>query len=221
MNQIPSRFNHQPKNRQQSTYDATDITSLKGWMRKLEQSNGSLSSRLLAVENRLSFLPNQYTSLSSHQYHDIPLYQIDEYQANKLNTSSQDHIIEQLQTMNEELLQLKEQITQYENLIADVEEQKQQLRSHLKDMESQYRKHAFIMKVHGREIPLEITGIIGGVLAFLIAALILFGGKDIIMTPLFLGLIGIIFIGSSIFRTLHKQSFIQNIFKRKTIDQQT
>ncbi|MFH1013500.1 MAG: hypothetical protein V1769_03205 [Thermoplasmatota archaeon] len=196
----------------------SEIHSLRGWMRKLEQSNGSISSRLLAVENRISSIP------TLRRYHlnvtgdDIAYTQtdaIDSLDTEKdVSLEPDEHIHQQLSILSKEIIKLNEQVNVYQNHIDEIEQDRKQLYDNLISLEKEYRKRAVIMKVHGREIPLEITGIIGGVIAFLIAGLLFAGGKDIIMSPFFLSCIGCLLIGSSMIRSLRGQSF-KRAFIRK------
>ena len=216
-------FSRQKTQKESFTSTDTMVSSLNGWMRKLEQSNTSLSYRLLAIENRISLLPQKYTTNIPDTNLQDNKQRLKQFN-NKKNTSdpiSDDHILSQLTNMSQDIIDIKEQVSLYEQHIHEIEQQKQHLQTQLDNMEHQYRKHSVIMKVHGREIPLEITGIIGGILAFLIAALLLFGGKDIIMSPVFLGIVGIILIVSSLFRSMHTQSFLQNRVLNKELSGQS
>lgn len=67
------------------------------------------------------------------------------------------------------------------------------------------------MRIGEREVSLEITGIIGGIIAFLIAGLIMLGGRDIIISPIFLTIIGIIFISFSILKPFYNTPVFKKI----------
>lgn len=54
-----------------------------------------------------------------------------------------------------------------------------------------------IVKIRGIEFPIEVTGIVGGILAFMIAILLNFGWKETIISPLFIFSVGIILIFST------------------------
>ncbi len=199
----------------------SEIHSLRGWMRKLEQSNGSISSRLLAVENRISVYP------TLKQYHlDLTGDDIASIQSDGIDSldtkqhpsfESHEYINKQLSILSKDIIKLSEQMNVYQNQIHEIEQDRKQLYDNLISLEKEYRKRAVIMKVHGREIPLEITGIIGGVIAFLIAGLLFVGGKDIIMSPLFLSCIGCLLIGSSMVRSFHGPSFIRTFIRKNNM----
>ena len=76
------------------------------------------------------------------------------------------------------------------------------------------RNHQLTMKIGRKEVSLEITGIIGGLLSFLVAGLLLIGGREIILSPVFLAIIGIIFISFSIMKPFYTLSPTRKIFHK-------
>ena len=222
MNKKQSRFSHKQAEKSYLAYSNDDLQSLRGWMRKLEQSYGSISSRLLAVENRIALLPrNVFSSSLTEKHHEFNLdtKQMPTDKEIPTDLESNQHILSQLSVITQDIIELNEQIANYQHQLYTIESEKKQLHDQLGLLETEYKKHAFVMKFHGREIPLEITGIIGGILAFLIAGLFLFGGKEIAMSPLFLGFIGCVLIGSSVFRSFHKHSLLKSVIQRKNLKQ--
>jgi len=212
------RFNRKQMEKTTIPKESNEIQSLQGWMRKLEQSNGSISSRLLAVENRISLLPNKgLLSLPVLETQDNEGYLSKKDSAGELQSalSTESSFLDQLTTMTSDIEDLKEQLQEYQKKVQHHETEKQQLTEHLRSMENEFRKHSVIMNVHGKEIPVEIVGIIGGLLVFLIAGLILVGGKDIVMSPGFLGVLGCVLIGSSVFRSVHGQSVLRSLIQWK------
>lgn len=60
----------------------------------------------------------------------------------------------------------------------------------------------FIMHVGALAVPIELTGIIGGALAFLIAILVLINQKAVLLSPLFLCAIGLLLIGVALLKMI-------------------
>ena len=74
------------------------------------------------------------------------------------------------------------------------------------------------MKLGKIKIPVEITGVIGGIIALITAVIIAFGQNYIILSPFFLILVGLILIGSAVFKTYRFTSDkTKTIGKTKTI----
>jgi len=63
------------------------------------------------------------------------------------------------------------------------------------------RKNTPTVKVGKIEVPIEITGIIGGLLAFLIAALLFAGYKNLVVSPPFVIFIGIVLMVATALKT--------------------
>ena len=78
----------------------------------------------------------------------------------------------------------------YDNAILDIERRLEKLE----------RRKATV-KVGKIEVPIEITGIVGGLLAFLIAILLLEGYKRLVISPGFVGFIGIALIAATAVKT--------------------
>ena len=62
------------------------------------------------------------------------------------------------------------------------------------------RREPPVMRIGSMEIPIEFTGVIGGILVFIIAILVIVGQKEIIISPIFLAVVGILLISSALFK---------------------
>ena len=62
------------------------------------------------------------------------------------------------------------------------------------------------MKLGNLEIPIEISGIVAGSVALIAAFMVLLNMNSILTTPIFLGFVGILFIGTTIAKTLKSKS---------------
>ncbi|MFO8077904.1 MAG: hypothetical protein R6U21_04620 [Thermoplasmatota archaeon] len=189
------------------------------WLRKMEQGTESISTRLAAVEQRLSLK----TRLSHPQWYANS--EKKEKQSHSCTSSSEvknvlhlneNEYAEELATVQDLLAEQGNKIASLENKTVNsktneitTQQRLDQLNEHLKNIQNtvdsiqkRQSKRSFSMKVKGQEIPIEISGIIGGVLAFIIAVLIGLGGKNVVVSPVFLAGIGCILIASSLFRSV-------------------
>jgi hypothetical protein len=71
------------------------------------------------------------------------------------------------------------------------------------------QRKPLVMRLGAMEIPLEVTGIIGGLLAFTIAMLVWLNQKEVLLSPVFLSGIGILLIGSAVLKTVRLRSHKQ------------
>lgn len=178
-------FKRKKKQVVQCEEEQSSIHTLKTWMHQLEQHMLSVSARLHAIENRLAL--------------DIE------------NIGSSQHIINQEESLSSKNITLDPNFSEKNKIskdykdvqraISNLQHEQQKLHEMISHQEKTSLKQAIIMRVGSKELPLEITGIIGGSLALLVAALIAIGGKDLVISPPFLMLIGFILIGSSLIRS--------------------
>lgn len=190
------------------------------WLRKMEQSTESISGRLAAVEQRLSLKtrmshPQWYVNSEKKEKQSHSFTSSSEIK-NVLHLNENEYA-EELATVQSLLAEQRNKIASLENKTVNskttettTQQRLDQLNEHLNNIQNtvdsiqkRQSKRSFSMKVKGREIPIEISGIIGGVLAFIIAVLIGLGGKNVVVSPVFLTGIGCILIASSLFRSVN------------------
>jgi chromosome segregation ATPase len=199
------------------------IQSFRSWVRKIEQMTNSISCRLAAVEKRISGQKNGNSNNSIlTDTMDGPIERI--FAVLKEEKSSK-NIGEVSRALDKEFTIMQEELIAVQNDISSLKEKIDGLDSYLSGfkedlknlkisdsklledidirLEKIERREPLAMKIGKMEIPIEITGIIGGILAFIIAIIVIFGNKDIIVSPLFLTLVGFIFIGSALFKTFN------------------
>ena len=210
------------------------VQSFRSWVRKLEQTAISLSSRLSAVEKRLSRRKLDLSSgLMLDDVMDGPIARIFE----TLKDGKEDKNLEEMSRildsefaiMQEELISqqteitsLKEKIGQFSSsldaITAEIEEghiYNSRLMERVEyRLEKIERREPPVMKLGRMEIPIEVTGVVGGILAFITAIAIAIGQKEIVISPLFLLLVGFILIGSALFKTFNIRSAIVRPFKK-------
>lgn len=158
---------------------------ISNWLQKLEQEMESLEKRLDAVERRLSNEP------------------LDEIKMPKLKGEEN-----RLKNMEKEILFIKENLKNLKReplIVLGKKDRKgeagdKKLDEILQRLEKLEKRKATI-KVGRIEVPIEITGIVGGVIAFVIAALLRAGYKEFVISPDFVAGIGIILILAAALKT--------------------
>jgi len=208
---------------------AENFQSLKSWFRKIEQTTDSISARLYAVEKRLS--------RNSLQPNDL-FQSSDQYELQTENNSRKKSVVkkkdiitiasyvdteftainEDMVTQREEVKKMKENIEVIGETIGmlkqDIQRIQHSISSQLDETSNRIKtieqKDSLIMHLGAFEIPIEFTGLIGGVLAFLIAFLIVFDKKEIILSPLFICFIGLVLISSALLKIIRRRSKRKN-----------
>lgn len=169
------------------------LISLKEWNWKLEQTISHLQARINAVENRLSIQqPLSSSGTSPPQRIEVEMNQGGIYQ------------------------QVVAMIDQYEHTINTLDHAYQRLQQQVDLVEQKQKSSSIIMHVKGKELPLEITGIIGGVITLLIAFIIGFGGTEIVISPVFLSLIGLVLITGTFFRSFGGITLFKSLLNKET-----
>ena len=207
-----------------STQD--NIQSMRSWVRKIEQSTNSVSSRLAAVEKRISkrnmdspggSIPN--TILEG------PIERIFSDLKDEKNNKDLDEVSKILDSefsiMQEELVSQENEISSIESQLTTISASLAEIKEEIKKMhtaetqisqdvnvrlEKIERREPPVMRIGSMEIPIEFTGVIGGILVFIIAILVIVGQKEIIISPIFLAVVGILLIGSALFKTINLRS---------------
>jgi hypothetical protein len=199
------------------------IQSFRSWVRKIEQMTNSISCRLAAVEKRISSRKNGNSNNSIlTDTIEGPIEQI--FSVLKEEKGSK-NIGEVSRLLDREFTVMQEELIALQNDISSLKEKIDGLDSYLSSfkedlnnfkisdskllkninirLEKIERREPLVMKLGNMEIPIEITGIIGGILAFIIAIIVIVGRRDIIVSPLFLTLVGFVLIGSALFKTFN------------------
>jgi len=225
------------KPRKDSSASEESIQSFRSWIRKLEQTANSLSSRLSAVEKRISHGSFSY-STSNFQgaategsierlFTDLQKEKqgkdIDE--VSKILDKELAFIQEELIAQQTEIATLKDKLNEVESHLTgfteEIKHSQVQDSKNLNDfairLETIERREPPVMKLAGIEIPIEITGVVGGILAFVLAILVVMDQKEIILSPLFLFLIGLVLFGSAIFKTFRIGSIAGKLFKKTSM----
>jgi len=187
---------------------------LRSWIRRMEQNIDSLDKRLDAIERRLSgekFVPpkmgkredaggghsraleNEIDALSKKMKDEIKairaeLLKFERVERNIPSSSKEGEIGHK---KSPTIISLKSETKKmstsggptYTKELADLERRMERL-----------EKRKATVKVGKIEVPVEITGIVGGILAFVIAALLFEGYKDLVISPVFVMFVGIVLV---------------------------
>lgn len=160
---------------------------LNSWLQRLQQHVDSLEKRLDAVERRLSDKPFEGVRFGSKSI------LIEDEQKSNLS-----RIENEIANLKKEIESLKKDETVIISLKkGDVKKEIANIERRLERLE----KKKAIVKVRKIEVPLEITGIVGGFIAFIIAILLFGGYKDIIVSPPFVMFVGIVLLTATALKT--------------------
>jgi len=201
------------KDEKEAGVQATDTGNLRGSLRKMEQNIDSLNKRLDAIERRLSEEGFEGTT------------SIDAGGGSQNVEKRMHHLSKKMKGEIAQLQQeLQEMKQQYKNPVKTDSTGKKHstsptvLRAGKKksggtsninsktvaDLERRMEKlegRKTTVKVGRIEVPIEITGIVGGILAFLIAALLFQGYRDLIVSPAFVVFLGVVLVLAAAFKT--------------------
>ena len=197
-----------------------NIQSMRSWVRKIEQSANSISSRLSAVEKRISLnkgegnivtVDTSVNSSISKALADIQ--NIDDGNFEELVKILSNELV----LIREELLSQQNEISLFNEKIDDLnyslDKTKEEINKNqdfeeriLKDVDERVTKIENrappTMKLGKMEVPIEIAGVISGGIAIFAALLMFIDQKSILVSPVFLGLVGIIFISAALLKSV-------------------
>jgi archaellum component FlaC len=215
--------NHHKKVNTMAPSSEESVQSLRSWVRKIEQSTNSVSSRLTAVETRLS---GGYAS-SDEALMSVMEGPIERFfsgiQKGKKKTLDErarilDHELHclhsELGKQQQEYQSLKEQVDELHQWMPSVQRDLHEVHTTVTPMLQQLeiktqmlaQRKPMMMKLGAMEIPVEITGVIGGLLAFTIAILVALNQKAVLLSPVFLAAVGVLLIGSALVKALRMRS---------------
>jgi len=197
-----------------------NIQSLGSWIRKIEQSTTSVSSRLCAVEKRLSIgmMESESVHLVTMEGRVAKLV----LNVKKKNAGELARALDgELNLLHNELVKQEQQLTSLKEQLVVVEKMNMEITAELQTVHTEMsqmnttmelrlertdRREPFVMRLGAMEIPIEFTGIIGGLLAFTIAILVAINQKAVLLSPLFLFLVGVLLIGSAMLKMVRTRS---------------
>jgi len=195
--------------------EEVDVGELRNWIRRIEQNIDSIDKRLDAVERRLSGEIFTSPKILKNEGKSSP-----EILDSKIQELSQ-KLDEEIKNIREEILGVKKAgngtYVVGENkrrrtpvVIPHGGKEKggttaeQKCAKEIAELErrvERIERRKTTVKVGKVEIPIEITGIVGGVFAFMIAALLFGGYRDMVISPVFSMFIGAVLISAVALKT--------------------
>jgi len=201
-----------------------NIESVRSWIRKIEQTTNSISSRLAAVEKRItnSSKIQSENSISGFTIIDGPIDKVISKIKDSDNIDNQMEYIfgvvegelsllqDGIECQEEELKILKDKINEINNSLfeirEDIKKDKEIQIKYLSDfngrIEKIERRAPPFLKLGKMEVPIEISGVISGFIALFAAFFVYIEQTSFLISPMFLALIGIIFIGSAVLKSI-------------------
>ncbi len=203
-----------------STGAEDTLQSLRSWIRKIEQTTTSVSSRLSAVEKRLSG-GTMESPLVGHRIMEGPVETF-LLSIKKENVSGAARLLDgELSFLHNELVSQKletddlkthlEALEKTNTVVTEGLQGTQDVISELKttletEMKQTRHHEPLVMHLGALEFPIEFTGIIGGSLAFVIAFLVLINQKEILLSPVFLVIVGLLLLGFALVKMVRSRS---------------
>jgi hypothetical protein len=197
-----------------------NLQTIRSWIRTIEQTTTSVSSRLSAVENRLSgAMKEPENGILKAMKGPIETLLL---KVKKKDTGEVVRVLDgELSLLHNELVKqqqetccLQEQLGAFEKTNKTIATELQEVQTAISEMKTTLelrmkrseRHEPFVMHVGALEVPVEFTGLIGGLLAFIIAMLVLIDQKPILLSPVFLFLVGLLLIGFALLKMVRTRS---------------
>ncbi len=205
--------------KERNIHQKREERDVSNWIQRLKQHVDSLEKRLDAIERRLSEEPfkmvkfggeektekikesglREFTSKIEKEI-DILKKEIEEMKTREIKFKTErkgsNEVVISLKRKGEETTS-----TNYAKDLANIERRLERL--------EKSRKAAATVKVGKIEVPFEVTGLIGGFLAFLIAILLFEGYKNLVISPPFVMFIGLVLLTATALKT-----YLINVSKR-------
>lgn len=222
VNRNKTKNNNKKKNESKIVED--NIQAMRSWVRKIEQTTSSISSRLSAVEKRISI---QKMDTLKHSISDVTITKeptekvIFELKENGKSDEKTDYIFgvvdnkfsmlqNEIELQHEELKKVEDKIQETNISINNLEENLKKTREmeikFLTDFRQRIEKieHTAppVMKIGKMEVPIEISGVIAGFIAIVAALFVNYKMTSFLISPVFLGIVGFIFIASALFKSI-------------------
>ena len=171
------------------------INEINNWLQRIQQRVESIEKRLDAVERRLSGESFESVKFVGGVKEDSGLIKKLEEEINelreelkKIDKSGRD------KKEKEVVISLKKKGIE-DNVLKEIANMERRLERLEK------KKATPVVKVGKIEVPVEITGIVGGLLALFIAALLFGGYKKLVISPPFVMFIGIVLLTATALKT--------------------
>ncbi len=140
----------------------------------------------------------------------------------KKNAADLAHLLDsELVLLHNEMVRQEQDLKNLQNLLAAIEGKYTNLGNEIRSLrvlttqmeekiislaKKYERQEPFIMRLGTIEIPVEFTGIVGGILAFVIAVLVALDQKAVMLSPIFLSAVGFLLIGVAMAKTVRTRT---------------
>ena len=201
---MPLTFGKEGKKKKAAeTAEGKGFGDISSWIHRIEQNVDSLEKRLDAIERRLSDEPFKPPQFGKDSYGGTNTSHMQEaYEALQQEITSLKRDIKALESRQQERKGAGEPVTI--SVSRKSAGQKETYAKELADIErrlERVEKRKAMVRVGKIEVPIEITGIVGGILAFAIAALLFGGYKELVVSPPFVLTIGIVLLAATGLKT--------------------
>ena len=196
------------------------VHSLRSWIRKIEQTTSSVSARVSAVEKRLS--GGAYNKEGDGSIGIIGPIETLLLHAKKDNTGELARVLDgelcflhnEVATQQNDIGELKGKLQELEKMNETLGAELKATQTYLSEMKITWDKQMneteqpkpLVMRVGSFAVPIELTGIIGGSLAFVIAFLVSIQQKEILLSPVFLVSVGVLLLGCALVKMVRSRS---------------
>jgi len=216
------------KSIKQSDSKVDNIQAMRSWVRNIEQATNSISSRLSAVERRISLGKKSHLGISNQSFkilgkevknvlNDLDENEDAEDAINYIINAFENRFLylnDRIESDNAEIQIINEKINELnKSLDATFEEIKKTRNAEIKILadfrqriEKIERRAPPTLKLGKTEIPVELSGITAGAISLLAAFMVSFEQQDFLISPIFLGFVGLIFISSAIFKSIKSRA---------------
>jgi DNA repair exonuclease SbcCD ATPase subunit len=212
------------KKKNESKIIEDNIQSMRSWVRKIEQTTSSIGSRLTAVEKRIS---TQKIDPAKHSISGVTIIEgpiekvISELKENGKSNENLKYVFD---VVDSELSMIQDELESQQAELKIAEDQIQEITKSINAIDENLKKahdlevrfltdfreriekieHTAppIMKIGKMEVPIEISGVIAGFIAIIAALFVNYQMTSFIISPVFLLLVGLIFIASALFKSI-------------------
>lgn len=213
------------KKKQKKSTDNSEenLQSMKSWVRKIEQTTNSVSSRLSAVEKRISArkadssddsstldanrldrrLSKVFTGLKEGDTNSKEIVEVSQILDDEFERIQDELISQQIEveSIKENVGNINKSIVEIKNEIKKTREVETKFLTNFRSRLEIIEKRAPpVMKLGNMEVPIEISGVIAGFIAIFAALFVYLNQTSLLVSPAFLGLVGCVFIGSALFK---------------------
>ena len=167
--------------------DKKEIKEMNNWLHRIQQNVESLEKRLDAIERRLSKEPFENPGLMVRK--ELKNEMI------KQDSAEIKNLIQKINALENEIKELRKEKPENKPIISIKRGENKNYDNEILNIERRLEKlerRKATVKVGKIEVPIEITGLVGGLLAFLIAILLWEGYKKLVISPLFVGFVGLV-----------------------------